>query len=214
MPLTLYQIEVVLVTIIEDDIHPNLYTEIQISKPYTALIDELYISLRHEELRSCKHIGYDFYCEELFIIKCKSKYRCETTVFFDPAKDIIKDSCTFNYCFNNTSIKPVALDGGTENILANWLDKKSLKHTSYNDIPIKIPDYSYVLVIKSILCSCELEVEESFLLDLVVACTDHPSQFKHSLQLNRHLSIILTIGEILLCQLFTLTLLKMNDLCH
>ena len=38
-------------------------TEIQISKPYTAVNDGIYISLRHQEFKSCKHIGYDFYCE-------------------------------------------------------------------------------------------------------------------------------------------------------
>ena len=46
--------------------------------------------------------------------------------------------------FNNTSIKPAVLDGSNKIILADWLNKKSLECTSNNDIPIKIPDYSYV----------------------------------------------------------------------
>ena len=74
LPITLYQIEVAPVPIIDENINTNSYTEIKISKPYIALNDEIYMSLRHHELRSCKHIGNDFYCKELSIIKHKSKY--------------------------------------------------------------------------------------------------------------------------------------------
>ena len=34
----------------------------------------MYISIRQQELRACKKIGYEFYCEELFMVKHKSKY--------------------------------------------------------------------------------------------------------------------------------------------
>ena len=44
---TLYQIEVVLVTVIDQFIYFNSYTEIQILKTYITLSDEIYISLRH-----------------------------------------------------------------------------------------------------------------------------------------------------------------------
>ena len=47
----------------DQDTIANSYTEIQMSKPYIALNDEIYISLRHQELRSCKCIGCEFYCE-------------------------------------------------------------------------------------------------------------------------------------------------------
>ena len=56
-PLTLYQIEIAPLPIINENIHTNSYTEILISKHYIALNDEIYISLRYQELRSCKHIG-------------------------------------------------------------------------------------------------------------------------------------------------------------
>ena len=35
---------------------------------YIALNFETYISLRHQELRMCKNIGYEFYCEELLLL--------------------------------------------------------------------------------------------------------------------------------------------------
>ena len=65
------------------------------------------------------------------------------------------------------------LDGGVEIVLANWLNKTSTKCTINNYILIKLPDYSYVVVNRTIFCNCELEAEESFLLDSSAACTDN-----------------------------------------
>ena len=41
------------------------YTHLQIDKQYRALNSETYITIRHQQLRTCKRIGYEFYCEEL-----------------------------------------------------------------------------------------------------------------------------------------------------
>ena len=65
-PLILYQIDMVLVSI--------LHTHLQIKKPYITLNTETYITIRQQELRTCKRIGYEFYCKELFVVKHKSKY--------------------------------------------------------------------------------------------------------------------------------------------
>ena len=70
------------------------------------------------------------------------------------------------------------IDDDNEIILAYCLNKKSLECASNNDIPIKIPDHLYILVSKCILCDCELEVEESFLLDSLAACMSHLNEFK------------------------------------
>ena len=49
------------------------YTWIKIDKPYIALNPDTYIFIRMEELRTCKKIGYEYYCEELFVGKSKTK---------------------------------------------------------------------------------------------------------------------------------------------
>ena len=67
-PLILYQIETVPVLIIEQNTQALSYTHLQINKPYIALNSETYISIRQQELRTCKRIGYEFYCEELFVV--------------------------------------------------------------------------------------------------------------------------------------------------
>ena len=71
-PLILYQLETVPVPILDRNIKAQSYMHLQIRKPYITLNSETYISLRQQELRSCKRIGQEFYCEELFIAKHKS----------------------------------------------------------------------------------------------------------------------------------------------
>ena len=67
--LILYQIETVPVPIIDQNIQAHSYTHLQIDKPYIALNSETYITIRQQELRTCKRIGYEFYCKELFVVK-------------------------------------------------------------------------------------------------------------------------------------------------
>ena len=56
---------------------------LQVDRPYIALNSETYITIRQKELRTCKRIGYEFYCEELFVVKHKSKYSSESAIYFD-----------------------------------------------------------------------------------------------------------------------------------
>ena len=67
-PLILYQLETVPVPVLDENIEAHSYTHLKVRKPYIALNLETYISLTHQELRSCKKIGNEFYCEELFVI--------------------------------------------------------------------------------------------------------------------------------------------------
>ena len=92
----------------------------------------------------CKRIGYEFYCKELFIVKHKSKYSCKSAIYFDLN---IKGNCKFNFNYNKTDITPTVLDGGNEINLANW--------------PI---------VNRSVLCNCDIEAENHFLLESLTAC--------------------------------------------
>ena len=67
--LTLYQIETVPVPILDTNNKAQSYTQLRIDKPYIALNDETCISLRSQELNTCKRIGYEYFCEELFVVK-------------------------------------------------------------------------------------------------------------------------------------------------
>ena len=110
-PLILYQLETVPVPILDQNTKAQSYIHLRIQKPYIALNSETYISLRQQELRSCKKIGYEFCCEELFIVKHKSSYSCESAIYFNLTTEIIKNNCHFDFYFNNTDVTPTVLDG-------------------------------------------------------------------------------------------------------
>ena len=165
-PLILYQLEIVPVPILDTNTQAQSYTHLQVCKPYLALNSETYISLTHQELQSCKKISNEFYCEELFIVKHKSSYSCESAIYFNLTTDIIRNKCNFDFYYNKTDVTPTVLDGGDEIILANWPNDKHIICNINNDIPVKIPSHPYVLVNRSILCNCGIEVDNHHLLEL------------------------------------------------
>ena len=138
-PLILYQLEMVHVPVLDKNTNIQPYTHLQIRKPYIPLISETYISLRQQELRSCKRIGYGFYCEEIFVVKHKSSYSCESAIYFNLTTNIIKNNCNFNFYFNKTHITSTVLGGGDKIALANGPNDKHLICNVNNDIPVKFP---------------------------------------------------------------------------
>ena len=123
-----------------------------------------------EELRTCKKIGYEYYCEELFVVKSKSKYSCASALYFQLDRQTIKENCIFDYYYNKTDVKPSILDGGYEIVLANWPSFKRIVCSTHNNIPIEIPSHPYVLLNRTVLCNCIIEAESNFLLESIAAC--------------------------------------------
>ena len=103
------------------------------------------------------------------MVKHKTKYSCESAIYFNLSPDFIKNG-KFAYYFNKTDITPTVLDKGNEIILTNWPDDKHIICNVNNDIPVKIPSNPYILVNRSILCNCRMEVENNFLLQSLAAC--------------------------------------------
>ena len=56
-PLILYPIETVPVPIIVQNTQAHYYTHLQIENPYIAINSKTYITIRQQELRTCKRIG-------------------------------------------------------------------------------------------------------------------------------------------------------------
>ena len=105
-PLIVYQVETVPVSILDQNDRAHSYTHVQVKKPYIALNLETYISLWQQELGTCKRIGYEFYCEDLFVVKHKTKYSCESAIYFNLETDISKENCNFRFYYNKTDITP------------------------------------------------------------------------------------------------------------
>ena len=168
--LTLYQLETVPIPIIDRNKNAQSYTHLQVTKPYIALNSETYISLRIQELEACKKIGYEYYCEELFVVKHRSQHNCESAIYFDSNDEIIKENCEFQYFYNKTDVKPAVLDGGNEIILANWPKSKYVICKDNHEYPIKIPRHPYILLKRSVLCNCDIHAEEHSLLESIATC--------------------------------------------
>ena len=67
--------------------------------------------MRQQKLRTCKRIGYKFYCEEHFVVKHKSRYSCESAIYFDLNPEMIKENYKFKFYYNKTDITPTVLYG-------------------------------------------------------------------------------------------------------
>ena len=131
--MTLYELETVKVPITDTNLAANSYTEVQTSKPYIAFNNDYYIQLCIPELCMCKQIWHTYYCEELFLVKHKSKHSCESAIYYNLTQDVINTYCTFHY-FYNTTIMPSVLDGGPLILLANMLTAKRLICTYASDM--------------------------------------------------------------------------------
>ena len=109
----------------------------------------------------CKQIRYTYYCEELFLVKHKTKHSCESAIFYKLDKDTIKSNCHLSY-FYNTTVIPSVLDGGTQNVLANMVNNKKLVFSDSFNLARPLPSYNYVVVNRTILCYCRMEVELTY----------------------------------------------------
>ena len=209
-PLILYQLETVPVLILDRNTEAQSYTHLKVKKPYLALNSETYISLTNQELRSCKKIGNEFYCEELFVFKHKSSYSCESAIYFNLTTDIIRNNCDFDFYYNKTDVTPTVLDGGDEIILANWPNDEHIICNINNDIPVKIPSPPYVLVNSSILCNCGIEVDNHCLLESIATCdkkiTKLTMYFTINLAFTNYLDMLPNLTE-------SLTLIR-DRTCH
>ena len=65
----MYQIETVPVPILDENDQAQSYTQLSIDKPYIMLNTEIYITLHSQDLNTCKKTGYEYYSEELIVVK-------------------------------------------------------------------------------------------------------------------------------------------------
>ena len=69
--------------------------------------------------------GYEYFCEELLVVKSKHKFSCASAVYFN-VNNKIKQNCNFDYYFDKTDITPSVLDEGQQIILKIGLATKEL----------------------------------------------------------------------------------------
>ena len=67
-PLILYQLETVPIPILDRNTKAQSYTHLRIEKPYIALNPETYISLRQQELWSCKRLAMSSIVKSCYMV--------------------------------------------------------------------------------------------------------------------------------------------------
>ena len=175
-PLALFEIESVLVPIRDKNKLADSFSQVVIEKPYIAAGKDYYIQLCMTELAMCKNIQYTYYCEELFVVKHKSKHSCASAIFYNLGPNIVTENCKFHYMYNAT-VPPVILDGGKEVLLANFYGQRSLKCASQNGGLAKlIPAHTYTIVQREFLCDCQLDLKHASVLCRLNACSGSKPQ--------------------------------------
>ena len=169
-PLSLFEIETVPVPIPDRNRQADSYTQVRIQKDYIAAGMDYYIQIRMTEMLMCKSIGYIYYCEELFVVKHKSKHSCASAIFYELGSSQVIKNCKFDYMYNET-VPPVILDGGKDILLANFQGPRSLKCTSINGGLAKpAPEHTYAVVDREFLCDCQLDLEHASVLRQLCSC--------------------------------------------
>ena len=175
-PLALFEIESLPVPIKDKNKQADSYSQVVIEKPYIAIGKDYYIQLRMTELVMCKNIRYIYYCEELFVVKHKSKHSCMSAIFYNLGPSVVTENFKFHYMYN-TTVPPVILDGGKEVLLANFYGQRSLKCAFQNGGLAKpIPAHTYAVVQREFLCNCQLDLEHASVLCRLNACSGSKPQ--------------------------------------
>ena len=178
-PLSLYEVETVPVPIIDKNVKANSYSQVRIEKSYIAAGTDYYIQLRISELLICKSIRHIYYCEELFVIKHKSRHSCVSAIFYNLGPTTITKNCKFDYYYN-TTVPPVILDGGRDVLLANFHGPRSLKCSSVNGGLAKpAPENTYAVVNREFLCDCQLDIEHASVLRQLSTCSKSSTSKMH-----------------------------------
>ena len=155
-PLSLYEVETVPVPIIDKN-----------------------VQLRISELLMCKSIRHIYYCEELFVIKHKSRHSCVSAIFYNLGPATITKNCKFDYYYN-TTVPPVILDGGRDVLLANFHGPRALKCSSVNGgLSKPAPEIVYAVVNREFPCDCQLDLEHASVLRQLSSCANSSSSKMH-----------------------------------
>ena len=163
------------VPILDKNVKANSYSQVRIEKSYIAAGADYYIQLRISELLMCKSIRHIYYCEELFVIKHKSRHSCVSAIFYNLSPATITKDCKFDYYYN-TTVPPVILGGGRDVLLANFHGPRSLKCSSVNGgLAEPAPENAYAVVNREFQCDCQLDLEHAGVLQQLSSCSKSSS---------------------------------------
>ena len=165
--------------VVDKNIKANSYSQVRIENSYIAAGTDYYIQLRISESLMSKSIRHIYYCEELFVIKHKSRHSCVSAIFYNLGLATITKNCKFDYYYN-TTVPPVILDGGMDVLLANFHGPRSLKCSSVNGrLARPAPENTHAVVNREFLCDCQLNLEHASVLRQLSSCSKSSTSKMH-----------------------------------
>ena len=119
----------------------------------------------------CKQIRHTYYCEELFLIKHKTKNIAVKVPYSIISQLMWYIQFVSLTTFTIPQYQPSILDGGSNILLANMLSpKRAHLHGRFPPMAQPLASHPYVLVNRSILCNCHLETGLNYLLKSLSSC--------------------------------------------
>ena len=183
--LELFQVETVPVPVLDANEEMDTYTHIIPKKPYIAMAGEYFIELTTPDLFRCKKVHFQYYCEELFMLRHESQSTCNSALLFDSPQETVLQHCKIKVLYNGTTVRPAVLDGGNKIILANMAKDKELLCTVADPVglpypedssaiyfPRRLPKQTYLMLNREILCYCDIEANYHLVLQSIAGCPE------------------------------------------
>ena len=182
--LELYQVETVPVPVQDVNDELDTFTQVIPKKPYIAVAGQYFIELTTSDLLRCKKIHFQFYCEELFMVRHEDRPTCNSALMFENNQEVVLENCKIKVMYNAT-VRPAVLDGGDKIILANMAKDKQLLCTlpdpiaqplpednSASIFPRRLPAQTYLMMNREVLCYCDIEADYHLVLQSIAGCPD------------------------------------------
>lgn len=173
-PMNLFQIETTPVPFIVSNnksrkAEGKSYTQVDISKPYLAVLDKNFLELSQIQLDHCETRNKIWTCEQILMQTHQSKLSCASAIYWGLEHDLILNHCDFNYFHNMEPPNSLLHSDGwilMSGLSIPWAFKCHSKAT-----PVRHEGSTYAVTELSSLCDCDI-IGEDFYIPAKI-CQEH-----------------------------------------
>ena len=166
--LSLFETEFTFVPIRDENDEADSFTLVTKAFPYVAIgkNESLYVTIRQSEFLMCKSISFEYFCEEMFIIRSQPEKHCSSAILLQRDARSVMKACDPHYFFNITPPATI-LDGDGQILLANFKGETEIACQGKRS---QILQGDYVVLNREILCDCDIFLPEGRVLKRYGAC--------------------------------------------
>jgi hypothetical protein len=162
------------------------YTWLTPSHPLLAMSMSTYMALDRDQLHNCYRGRNLYLCEQTFLIQKSTDHTCESAIYYDMPDEYILRLCNFTF-FLDLHPEPRILDSGGTVLLANVPNQWRFNCPGDGLGPRDKIGGKYVMIDKSNLCMCEIEVGKFRIKGSITNCKtgDMRGRFKLTYTINQ-----------------------------